>query len=111
MSTFYVPLVAILLLYWQIFMTARNRLRRRMAERAQVKLTAVVQNGNTTSASNGHRLATAATIDPTSNQVQTVVVQPTQVLPDEAGGNKTDEDALCSDINELSDSHHQGSFL
>ena len=81
-----------------------------MAERAQVKLTAVVQNGNTTSAaSNGHRLATAATIDPASNQVQTVVV-PTQVLPDE-GGNKTDEDALCSDINELSDSHHPGSFL
>ena len=92
-------------------MTARNRLRRRMAERAQVKLTAVVQNGNTTSAaSNGHRLATAATIDPASNQVQTVVV-PTQVLPDDNGGNKTDEDALCSDINELSDSHHPGSFL
>ena len=31
MATFYVPLVVILLLYWRIFLTARNRLRNRMA--------------------------------------------------------------------------------
>merc|ERR1719414_1841813 len=38
MSTFYVPLVVILLLYWRIFVTARNRLRRRLAEKAKVQV-------------------------------------------------------------------------
>ena len=38
MSTFYVPLVIILLLYWRIFMTARTRLRKRLAAKAQVDL-------------------------------------------------------------------------
>ena len=38
MSTFYVPLVIILLLYWKIFMTARARLRRRIAQKANVNL-------------------------------------------------------------------------
>ena len=38
MSTFYVPLVIILLLYWKIFMTARTRLRKRLAAKAQVDL-------------------------------------------------------------------------
>ena len=36
MSTFYIPLVIILLLYWKIFMTARTRLRKRLAAKAQV---------------------------------------------------------------------------
>lgn len=36
MATFYVPLVVILLLYWRIFLTARNRLRTRQAQKAQV---------------------------------------------------------------------------
>lgn len=40
MSTFYVPLVIILLLYWKIFMTARTRLRKRLAAKANVDLTA-----------------------------------------------------------------------
>ena len=39
MSTFYVPLVIILLLYWRIFMTARTRLRKRLAAKANVDLT------------------------------------------------------------------------
>lgn len=39
MMTFYVPLVIILLLYWRIFMTARNRLRKRLAAKANVNLT------------------------------------------------------------------------
>lgn len=39
MMTFYVPLVIILLLYWRIFMTARNRLRKRLAAKAHVDLT------------------------------------------------------------------------
>ena len=83
-TTFYGPLVAILILYWQIFMTARNRLRRRMAEKAQVKMSASVRNGAhnahnvQNNGANGH-LATAATIDPASNQVQTVVVDQTVV--------------------------------
>ncbi len=38
MSTFYVPLVIILLLYWKIFMTARARLRKRIAQKARVPL-------------------------------------------------------------------------
>ena len=38
MSTFYVPLVIILLLYWRIFMTARTRLRKRLAAKANVDL-------------------------------------------------------------------------
>ena len=38
MATFYVPLVAILLLYWRIFVTARARLRNRLAQKAQVQL-------------------------------------------------------------------------
>ena len=36
MATFYVPLVVILLLYWRIFLTARNRLRNRLAQKAAV---------------------------------------------------------------------------
>ena len=36
MATFYVPLVIILLLYWRIFVTARNRLRNRQAAKAHV---------------------------------------------------------------------------
>lgn len=40
MMTFYVPLVIILLLYWRIFMTARTRLRKRMAAKANVDLSA-----------------------------------------------------------------------
>ena len=36
MATFYVPLVVILLLYWRIFLTARNRLRNRLAQKAVV---------------------------------------------------------------------------
>lgn len=110
MSTFYVPLVAILLLYWRIFMTARNRLRRRLAEKAQVKLTSVAQNGNTYAnpAANGHRLATAATIDPASNQVQTVVV-PTPVATNVLETKKQDGD-ICSDSNEPSD-NNPGLFL
>lgn len=43
MMTFYVPLVIILLLYWRIFMTARTRLRKRLAAKANVNLTT---NGN-----------------------------------------------------------------
>ena len=35
MSTFYIPLVIILLLYWKIFMTARTRLRKRLAAKAK----------------------------------------------------------------------------
>ena len=36
MSTFYVPLLVILILYAKIFMTARNRLRKRAAQKAKV---------------------------------------------------------------------------
>ena len=36
--TFYAPLVIILLLYWRIFMTARTRLRKRMAAKANINL-------------------------------------------------------------------------
>ena len=36
MATFYVPLVLILLLYWRIFVTARNRLRNRLAQKAAI---------------------------------------------------------------------------
>lgn len=35
-STFYVPLLVILVLYWQIFQTARKRIRRRREQRSQV---------------------------------------------------------------------------
>ena len=38
LTTFYVPLVIILLLYWRIFMTARTRLRKRLAAKAKVAL-------------------------------------------------------------------------
>ena len=38
MMTFYVPLVIILLLYWRIFMTARTRLRKRLAAKAHIDL-------------------------------------------------------------------------
>jgi len=36
MATFYVPLVLILLLYWRIFVTARNRLRTRLAQKTKL---------------------------------------------------------------------------
>ena len=39
MATFYVPLVLILLLYWRIFVTARNRLRNRLAQKAALPST------------------------------------------------------------------------
>ena len=73
MSTFYVPLIAILVLYWRIFLTARNRLRRRLAEKAQVSV-GQAKNGV---AVNGHHISTAATIDPSNNKIKTVVVPPT----------------------------------
>ena len=38
MSCFYVPLVIILVLYWRIFMTARTRLRKRLAAKAHIDL-------------------------------------------------------------------------
>ena len=36
MATFYVPLIVILFLYWRIFVTARTRLRNRLAQKAKV---------------------------------------------------------------------------
>jgi hypothetical protein len=47
MSTFYVPLVIILLLYWKIFMTARTRLRKRLAAKAQVNFGSNKNSSNT----------------------------------------------------------------
>ena len=41
MSTFYVPLFVILILYAKIFMTARNRLRKRAAQKAKVTISGV----------------------------------------------------------------------
>jgi hypothetical protein len=38
-STFYVPLLVILVLYWKIFQTARKRIRRRRVQRAHVEPT------------------------------------------------------------------------
>jgi len=38
MATFYVPLIVILFLYWRIFVTARTRLRNRLAQKANVPL-------------------------------------------------------------------------
>ena len=44
--TFYAPLVIILLLYWRIFMTARTRLRKRMAAKANINLHQVRKYSN-----------------------------------------------------------------
>ena len=38
MTTFYVPLVIILVLYWLIFQTARQRIRKRLAAHSQAQL-------------------------------------------------------------------------
>ena len=125
MSTFYVPLIVILLLYWRIFMTARKRLRKRLAqkakplssqisrqsERSQTQNSVTIHNNvasnNTACNSNQNVLivatptpsarsptklplggisencsitlaSTAVTIEPNSNQVQTVVVLPSR---------------------------------
>ena len=48
MMTFYVPLVIILLLYWKIFMTARTRLRKRLAAKAKVDLPSAKKTSNAT---------------------------------------------------------------
>ena len=45
MTCFYAPLVIILLLYWRIFMTARTRLRKRLAAKANVGLHAKSKKG------------------------------------------------------------------
>ena len=46
LTTFYVPLVIILLLYWRIFMTARTRLRKRLAAKAKVALPAAAKKAS-----------------------------------------------------------------
>ena len=46
LTTFYVPLVIILLLYWRIFMTARTRLRKRLAAKAKVALPVAAKKAN-----------------------------------------------------------------
>ncbi len=42
--TFYIPLLCILFLYWRIFLTARNRLRNRLAQKARVPQASIRQS-------------------------------------------------------------------
>lgn len=45
-STFYVPLLVILVLYWKIFQTARKRIRRRQEQRSTTVLKSSATNNN-----------------------------------------------------------------
>jgi len=42
-ATFFVPLILILLLYWRIFLTARTRLRNRLAQKTRLPQASVIQ--------------------------------------------------------------------
>uniref|UniRef100_A0A1Y1K2R9 G-protein coupled receptors family 1 profile domain-containing protein n=2 Tax=Photinus pyralis TaxID=7054 RepID=A0A1Y1K2R9_PHOPY len=45
-STFYVPLLVILVLYWQIFQTARKRIRRRRQQKSQIEEKTKISSGS-----------------------------------------------------------------
>ncbi|TRY79130.1 hypothetical protein TCAL_11948 [Tigriopus californicus] len=75
MATFYVPLVVILLLYWRIFLTARNRLRTRQAQKAQVPHS--VRKSNPLAGAKAHRNGSHASEAKMSakNRVKTVLIR------------------------------------
>jgi hypothetical protein len=62
MSTFYVPLVLILLLYWRIFVTARNRLRNRLAQKAALPNSGKLKISNSGKADGGLKLEAVKTV-------------------------------------------------
>ncbi len=69
MATFYVPLVLILLLYWRIFVTARNRLRNRLAQKAAIPSAKIKIGESGMKANQAVKSVTAAQINK-KNQVK-----------------------------------------